>query len=106
MAFRLDPHPHPTYYWLMGFARYAARQYSQAIEVLEHDSCRGTGAERILAAALAQLGRMDEARAAARRFMTTHPQFTIASWTRTQPFRDAKDLQHFVDGYVKAGLPS
>jgi hypothetical protein len=38
--------------------------------------------------------------------MTTYPQFTIASWTRTQPFRDAEDLQHFTDGYIKAGLPS
>ena len=106
MAFQLNPYPHPTYYWLRGFALYAARRYEEAVAALQHKSCRETGAQRILAAALAQLGRYDEAREAVLRFLNTFPQFTAESWAKTQPFRKADDLQHFIDGYIKAGLPA
>lgn len=105
MAFQLNPYPHATYHWLRGFALYAAHRYEEAAAALQHKSCWEAGCERILAAALAQLGRYDEAREAVQRFMKTFPHFTAKSWARTQPFRNANDLQHFVDGYIKAGLP-
>ncbi len=104
-AFQLDPYPNANHYWLRGFALYAAHRYEQAVKALQHDSCRGTGSQRILAAALAQLGRSNEARDVARQFVNTHPRFAVGSWAKTQPFRDPRDLQHFVDGFIKAGLP-
>ena len=104
MALQLNPYPHPIYYWLMGFALYAAHRYEDAANALQHTG-RETGAQRILAAALAQLGRHEEAREVAVRFMNTFPQFTTRSWAKTQPFRNPDDLQHFINGYVKAGLP-
>jgi adenylate cyclase len=106
MAFQLNPYPHAAYYWLRGFALYAARRYEDAVATLQHKSCREAGAQRILAAALAQLGRHDEAREAVLRFLKTVPQFRTESWAKTQPFRKADDLQHFIDGYIKAGLPA
>ena len=59
--------------------------------------------EQVLA--LAQLGRIEEAREVAGRLMRALPQFTVSSWSRTVPFRDRRDLLHFVEGYRKAGLP-
>jgi hypothetical protein len=29
----------------------------------------------------------------------------LSNWAKRQPFRDPRDLRHFVDGYLKAGLP-
>jgi hypothetical protein len=44
-------------------------------------------------------------RAVGREFMTGYPNFTISGWAKNSPFRDPHDLDHFVEGYVKAGLP-
>jgi TolB-like protein/DNA-binding SARP family transcriptional activator/cytochrome c-type biogenesis protein CcmH/NrfG len=104
-AFELNPHPHATYHWLRGFAFYAARHYEEAVRALDHEECRGNGSQRILAAALAQLGRLEEARDVARQFMNDYPEFTMGGWARTQPFRAPGDLDHFIAGYAKAGLP-
>jgi adenylate cyclase len=104
-SFRLDPHPLGDYYWGLGFAQYAAGRYQDAVEALSHDSARGLGVRRILAASLAQLGRMTEAREEARKFLLEFPQFSAEEWGRSQPFRNASDRRHFIDGYVKAGLP-
>ena len=61
---------------------------------------------RILAAALAQLGRMTEAREEGREFLLIEfPQFSAKQWGTTQPFRNDADREHFIAGYVKAGLP-
>ena len=89
---------------LLGLAHYAARQYEAAVETLRNDETYRTGSRRFLAASLAQLGRMDEARREGALFMASNPHFTIGRWAATQPFRDAATLQHFVDGYRKAGL--
>jgi hypothetical protein len=51
------------------------------------------------------LGRLDEARAEVELFLVGNPHFTTRHWATTEPFRDAATLEHFVDGYRKAGLP-
>ncbi|HVO03886.1 MAG TPA: adenylate/guanylate cyclase domain-containing protein [Candidatus Cybelea sp.] len=104
-AFRLNPHPWGDYYWLLGWCQYAARQYQDAVETLSHESARGPGVGRILAAALAQLGRMPEARVQADQFLRQYPDFSAQRWGRKQPFRNEADRRHFIEGYVKAGLP-
>jgi TolB-like protein len=104
-SFRLDPHPAGTSYWPLGWAQYAAGRYQDAVETLRHESARGPGVRRILAAALAQLGRMTEAREEARKFLLEFPHFSAKQWGTTQPFRNDGDRQHFIEGYVKAGLP-
>ena len=62
-------------------------------------------ARRILAASLARLGRMEEARAEAEKFMKENPTFSASDWGSRAPFLHDKDRQHAVEGYIKAGLP-
>ena len=104
-ALRLNPHPTNWYYWALGQAQYAALRYESAVETLRREETYRTGSRRILAASLAQLGRVDEARREAELFMVSNPHFTISFWATVQPFRDDATLAHFVDGYRKAGLP-
>jgi TolB-like protein len=104
-AFRLNPQPPGRYYWLLGNAQYAARDYERAAETLRKDATYRTGSRRVLAASLAQLGRLDEARREAELFMISNPHFTACRWVSYHPFADEATRQHFVDGYRKAGLP-
>jgi TolB-like protein len=104
-ALRLNPHPPGWYYWILGLAEYAAGRYEDAVETLRHDATHRLGSQRILAATLAQLGRMEEARAEAGQFLASNSDFSIHRWANTQPFRHDSDRQHFIDGYLKVGLP-
>ena len=104
-ALRLNPHPPSWYYWLKGEAEYSARQYEIAVATLRHESTYGTPARSILAAALAQLGRIEEGRLEGRLFMADYPDFRIETFLDTQPFRLGADREHFAEGYRKAGLP-
>ncbi|MGJ7037205.1 TolB-like protein/cytochrome c-type biogenesis protein CcmH/NrfG [Shinella sp. BE166] len=104
-AFRLNPFPASWYYLTLGQALYAAGDYEAAVETLRRDETYRTSSRRFLAASLAQLGRLDEARAEAELFLVGNPGFTTRHWAATEPFRDAATLAHFVDGYRKAGLP-
>jgi TolB-like protein/class 3 adenylate cyclase len=102
-GFRLNPHPPGWYYWYLGFVEYAAGRYDDAVETLRHKGIP-SGSQRILAASLAQLGRMDEAKAEAVQFLAAHPRFSAQQWADTQPFQP-EERKHFIEGYLKAGLP-
>jgi TolB-like protein/class 3 adenylate cyclase len=104
-AMRLNPRSPAWYYWLKGEAEYAARDYVGAIATLRHEATYGTPSRSILAAALAQLGRIEEARIEGRLFMTDYPDFRIEAFLDTQPFRNRADREHFAEAYRKAGLP-
>ncbi|MDP6814874.1 MAG: adenylate/guanylate cyclase domain-containing protein [Alphaproteobacteria bacterium] len=103
-AMRLNPHYPEWYLWHLGFALYAAQRYEEAIANLRLvlDIAEPS---RILAASLAMTGRGDEARDLAKRFLATFPDFSIAEWAQTQPFKNPGDLEAFVEGYRLAGLP-
>jgi TolB-like protein/class 3 adenylate cyclase/Flp pilus assembly protein TadD len=105
MALRLNPHPPGWYYWMLGQAQYLNRQYDVAVQTLRQEETYRTPSRRTLAASLAQLGRLDEARHEAAMFMANNQYFTIKNWVEAQPFRDEAARQHFIDGYRKAGLP-
>ena len=104
-ALRLNPRPLWWYWWLLGQAQYAARQYDRAAKTLRREETYRTESRRTLAATLARLGRLDEAHQEAKLFMIGNPRFTIHHWIGTQPFRDDAMLQHFIEGYRQAGLP-
>ncbi|MER8436351.1 tetratricopeptide repeat protein [Mesorhizobium sp. M1312] len=104
-ALRLNPYPPGWYYWDLGFAYYAAGHYTLAVRVLRKEEVGRLPAKRILAASLAQLGQFTEAHEEACRFLEVNPGFLASRWAATQPFRRDEDRQHFVDGYIKAGLP-
>ncbi|WP_309084337.1 winged helix-turn-helix domain-containing tetratricopeptide repeat protein [Chelativorans sp.] len=104
-AFLLNPFPASWYYMVLGQAQYAAGEYEAAVETLRRDETYRTSSRRFLAAALAQLGRLDQARTEAELFLVGNPDFTIRHWAATEPFRDAATLERFIDGFRKAGLP-
>jgi adenylate cyclase len=59
-----------------------------------------------LAANLAQLGRLDEARAAAAEILRIDPKYTIDGTQRQLAlFKRTEDIERFLDGLRKAGLP-
>ncbi|QRM29174.1 tetratricopeptide repeat protein [Microvirga sp. VF16] len=61
-ALRLNPHPPGWYYWQLGQAQYAIRDYEAAVHTLHRPETYRTTSRRLLTASLAQLGRLDEAR--------------------------------------------
>lgn len=104
-AFRLNPFPAGWYYLTLGQAQYAARDYQGAIQTLRRDETYRSSSRRFLAASLAQLGRLDEARAETEFFLVGNPSFTIRHWVETEPLRDAAVREHFVEGFRLARLP-
>ena len=104
-AFELNPYPPIFYFWFRALAYYAAGQYQAAVDTLDDKIVRGTGSQVTLASSLARLGRIEEARAIAADYSAAMPQFSIAQWTRLQPFRRPADLDHFIEAYRLAGLP-
>jgi tetratricopeptide (TPR) repeat protein len=103
-AMRLNPYYPPWYLGFSGIAQYIAHDYEGAIETLRKMS--PIGMFRIyLAASLAQLGRMEEARAEAEKFLKDNPTFSASYYGSTLPFLHDKDRQHAVEGFIKAGLP-
>jgi TolB-like protein/class 3 adenylate cyclase len=104
-AFRANPYPPDWYYWYLGFGEYAAGNYEDTVEAVHHVAKQHVGSRRILAAALAQLGHLDEARAEAADFMAAYPSFSIEQWSAGQPFQHERTRQRFIEGYLMAGLP-
>ena len=102
-AFRLNPFPASWYYLTLGQAQYAAGDYEAAVETLRRDETYRTSSRRFLAASLAQLGRLDEARAEAELFLVGNPDFTTRHWAETEPFRDAGTLDAFRRWFSKSG---
>ena len=103
-ALRLNPHPPSWYYWVLGQAQYAVRNYELAVKAIENLPPEADG-RRYRAAALAQLGRSAEAHEEAQNYLRHHPEFTISRWLRQRPFQHEPTRDHFVEGYRKAGLP-
>lgn len=104
-ALRLQPHPPSFYFWIQGFILYCDRQYDAAVGVLRRPEVYGSGARRILAASLAQLGQMDDARREAELFTSAAPGFTVANWLSMHAYGDPRTLAHYADGCRKAGIP-
>lgn len=102
-AMRLNPY-HPEWYWDdLGVVFYLAGRYADAIEAFNRRAQKGTYVLPRLAAALAQLGRMDEAAAAVAELRTQQPAFSMAKLDLDNWGPD--NAAHFRDGMRKAGLP-
>lgn len=59
----------------------------------------------VAAVAYAEMGQLDKARAEAKEAHRLDPEFTLATAPEVLPFKNPEDLQRFVDGLRKAGLP-
>ena len=92
----------------IAIAHLAARRFEQAIEWADralHDQPRMVTAMRVKVAALAHLGRLDEARAELTRVLAILPQLTIAGYREYAHFAAPEVLELFVTGLRLAGLP-
>ncbi len=103
-AMRLNPNYPNWYLYSLGFCQYVAHDYQGAVETLRKMSPMGV-ARGLLAASLAQLGRMEEARAEAEKCLKENPSYSATYVGSTSPFLHDKDRQHVVEGLIKAGLP-
>ena len=107
-AVRLDP-LHPAWYlYGIGEAHYGARQYEQAIAPLRAAVNRFPTyitPRRHLAAAYAQMGRMDEARAEVAAIRKLDPSVCLAMYRERIRYEKFADWDHYLDGLRKAGLP-
>ncbi|MDH7499831.1 MAG: hypothetical protein QHH30_05535 [candidate division NC10 bacterium] len=48
---------------------------------------------------------MEEARSEAEKYLKDNPRSSASDWGSKAPFLHDMDRQHFVEGYIKAGLP-
>jgi len=107
-ARRLNPYHRAFYLWFVGLAYYMNRQYERAIEPLKDAIERSpnfVAPHRHLAACYGQLGRIEEARAEFAAIRKLDPDLTIASVTSKTAYKYPADLEHYLDGLRKAGLP-
>lgn len=107
-AIRLNP-LHPAWYlYTIGEAHYGARQYEQAITPLRAAISRFPNfltPRRHLAATYAQLGRMDEARTQIIKIQQLDPSVSVNLYRERPLYENADDMEHYLDGLRKAGLP-
>ena len=105
---RLDPfHPHfaPL---IAGIAYYLLKEYSEAQRWLREATGRAPNHQyghAFLAAAYAQLGRVEDARAEAAEVLRVNPKYTIRTQKQVSILKRAEDSDHLTDGLRKAGLP-
>jgi adenylate cyclase len=104
-ARRLNPAAPRWYTWYLGIALYLARRYEDAITTLRRGQPLNGMAYRWLAAACAQLGREQDAKAAAEEYLKLTPDFAIGRHLEALHFRYPEDREHYADGLRKAGLP-
>jgi TolB-like protein/class 3 adenylate cyclase len=112
-ALRLSPRDTFAYIWMaiagiaklsLGAYEDAVARYRRALEINRNHPV----AHFCLAAALAQLGRLDEARAATQAGLALDPTFTIARWRSSAPSDNPTYLaqrERLYDGLRKAGVP-
>jgi adenylate cyclase len=107
-AMRLSPCDPEISFMLSGIAacHFIAGRYEDSLSFSQKsidDTPRFVGAHRTKIAALVNLGRLQEAEAAAVEFLTYDPAFTIS--TRLPRLRDAALTQRYYDALKAAGLP-
>lgn len=108
-AMRMSPDSLPMLYFLAANHR-AAGEFEQAIDTLIEHRKRLGG--RILPAPTVQLiaaavhaGRLDHAKAEAKRLLQTVPHFTAGHAARIHVYEDPKEHARFIDALQKAGVP-
>ena len=101
----------PGWFGIVGFSKNALGRYEEAIEWLRQSVSRNSKfamAHFHLGSALAHLGRMDEARAAAAAGLAIDPTFNLASFRAAQITDDPYYLawrERVIEGMRKAGVP-
>ena len=102
-AMLLNPNYPDWYSRTLAFALFTTRQYDETLQVLEKTP--SPQSRRLLSATYAQAGRLEQARAAAKEYLAANPNFSIKRWAELEPYENPADLEDYVQGLRKAGLP-
>ena len=108
-AMRLDPRRPGAYMYVLGMTRFGLGQYESAVTALNRAHERNPENRVLnvpLAAAYANLGRLDDARNSLKRYTDVFASFTtnvdrLMGWW---PFRRETDIRRFAGALVEAGL--
>ncbi len=100
----------PRYQWaaMNGFSHYLLRQYDAALSWAREALYLNPAHLQVLAlraAALAQLGRAEEAAKAAEALQSSFPGLTVERHLRNFRWKVPADTAHYRDGLLKAGVP-
>ena len=105
---RLDPFYAPYASFVLAYAHYMLKQYSQALSPLRDFVAQAPtwwAGRSLLAATLAQMGHIDEARSEAAEALRLAPNFTFSGFRPLLRLKCPRDDKHLCDGLRKAGLP-
>ena len=105
-ALRQEPKPPPTFHGMLGWVLFWNGQYEEAIEYLEKAQEGGVEYFPFLAAAYAELGRLDEAKAIVKRIQDNFPAISLAGVRSAYTYyQRPEDLEHHLESVRKAGVP-
>jgi TolB-like protein/cytochrome c-type biogenesis protein CcmH/NrfG len=108
-ALRLSPHDpfSAIYYGIASYCQYAGRNYAEAMR-LAREGIRQrndfVGAHRVLTAAAGMTGQQGVASAALTELRRVQPNISLAWIEKSMPMQHRADLNHYVDGFRRAGL--
>jgi adenylate cyclase len=108
-AMQINPY-HPNWYWNhLALTLHAAGRYAEALaayaKIAQRPIFYGHPYHAYVAACHAELGQLEEAGAHVALTLQTMPHFSVRDCRKRLPFKNEADLQHFLDGLRKAGLP-
>ena len=103
-AMRYNP-GHPDWYlWNLGWAEYFAGQHEDAVATLQRMTEPPNGVRRTLAAALVQVGRIDDARVMIKEYVKNDPKQTVAD-IRKIKYEHRPYIDKWAEDLLTAGLP-
>ncbi|MHA1153576.1 MAG: adenylate/guanylate cyclase domain-containing protein [Alphaproteobacteria bacterium] len=107
-AMRLNPHYPFFYSTVLGQIYFHLQRFPEAAEAFEAVVNRNpefSNGRQLLAATYGHLGRIEDAEWEAGELLTLLPNFTISAERARAPYKRAEDLELYIEGLRKAGLP-
>jgi adenylate cyclase len=107
-AMQINPQGTGVYLAIKGRILFLMRRYDEAIRVLEVALDRNPAFDRIhmhLAAALAELGRLEDAAWSVEEALAISPNLSLARERRESLYLEQSDIDHYIEALRKAGLP-
>jgi adenylate cyclase len=104
-AMRRNPRYPGWYATVLAAVHYLAGRYREAVAVLSRIDKLAIYDHRVLAASYGQLGKAEKARTHVEAILKIAPDYSVAAYAGSQPYQKKADLEHFLDGLRKAGLP-
>jgi len=106
-AMRLNPMYPTEYLWNLGHAYYLIGRIEEAAETLNRARDRSPEYIPVIAyltASYIEMGREEEARAAAAQFNKLGPRIPLDAWRNRLPYKDKKVLDRLYNSWRKAGM--